>query len=311
MYSGGKSAMLIIFLAAAVCLSLTLPRKSGRDTVIGAREEANIFVSGRMQDTVPAAARDTTFGAVFDEHVAKAVTQQSPPGVLSLFRSDSPTLHDKAERVEINPVHPPGLIYRIQLAVFRNPVNTDYFKGLAPVYGIRAAGAGMTTYYAGMFRRADDARTALVQVREKGFRDAFLVPFSGGRAVSMERARILEKEWGVIPFTPDKATIKDMESDTIPPTLSFRVEVIRSRKPVGEGEYEEIKKLSGTRGLDVETLSDGVIVYLIGNFITYQSAVDYADLLVRNGYREAKVAAWLGKKEIPVETAKQLFNSLK
>lgn len=272
MYSRRKSVMLFVFFTASAFLSFILAQEPGGETVVG---------------------------------------QQPPPGVLSLFRPDSPVLHDKAERVEINPVHPPGLIYRIQVAVFRNSVNTDYFRGLAPVYGIRASGTGMTTYYAGMFRRADDARAALVRVREKGFRDAFLVAFSGGRAVSMERARILEKEWGVVPFTPDKAVIQETEQDTVPPTLSFRVEVIRSTKPVAEGVYDEIRMLSGTRGLDVETLPDGMIVYLIGNFITYQSAEDYADLLVRNGYREAKVAAWLGKKEIPVETAKQLFNSLK
>ena len=49
------------------------------------------------------------------------------------------------------------------------------------------------------------------------------------------------------------------------------------------------------------------IAYLIGNFFTFQSAAEYADLLVRNGYRDAKVVAWLGTKEIPLETAKQFF----
>jgi hypothetical protein len=314
--SGRKSASLFIFLTALVFLSFTLVRNSDAQVNPGSFRKGDSLFSDLQYAGFPAGGESGgLFGSgqeiAVHNHVAKAVSQQSLSGVLALFRTDAPVLHDKAEKIEINPVHPPGLIYRIQVAVFRNPVTTEYFKGLAPVYGIRNPGTGMTTYYAGMFRKADDARAALVQVREKGFRDAFLVPFSGGRPVTMERARILEKEWGVIPFTPDEAVVKDIEADTVPPTLSFRVEVIRSMKPVGEGVYDEMKKLSGSRGLDVETLPDGMIVYLIGNFITYQSAVDYADLLVRNGYREAKVAAWLGKKEIPVETAKQLFNSLK
>jgi len=50
---------------------------------------------------------------------------------------------------------------------------------------------------------------------------------------------------------------------------------------------------------------------LIGKFITFESAVEYTDLLIRNGYREAQVVAWLGKKEIPVDTARQLFENLK
>jgi hypothetical protein len=69
--------------------------------------------------------------------------------------------------------------------------------------------------------------------------------------------------------------------------------------------------MAGRHGLDIQPLDDGNIVYLIGKFITFESAVEYADLLMRNGYREVKVVAWLGKKEIPVDTARQLFENLK
>jgi hypothetical protein len=60
----------------------------------------------------------------------------------------------------VNAAVPPGLIYRIQVAVFRNPVARSFFKGLTPVYGFRIAGNNYTTYYAGMFRRIGDARKA-------------------------------------------------------------------------------------------------------------------------------------------------------
>lgn len=254
---------------------------------------------------------DTTFEAVFDEHVAEAVKQPSAQGVLELFMIREGSDYDPGERIEINPEHPAGLIYRIQVAVLRNPVTISHFKGIVPVYGIRNSKSDLTTYYAGMFRKNDDARKALPLVRGKGFRDAFIVAFSGGKPVSLQRAAIMEKEWGVIPFISVEQLIPETETDTIPPTLSFRVEVIRTPKPVSEESYDEMKTLSGTRGLDIETLPDGNIVYLIGQFITFESAERYADLLVRNGYRDAKVVAWLGKKEIPVETAIQLFNSLK
>ena len=102
-----------------------------------------------------------------------------------------------------------------------------------------------------------------------------------------------------------------MAADTIPPTLSFRVEVSKSKKPLQDDVVEGIKKMAGARGLDIQTLDDGNIAYLIGKFITFESAAEYSDLLIRNGYREAKVVAWLGNKEIPVETAKQLFENLK
>jgi len=288
------------------------PLKANRDTL----KELTMDMQDKSEtpeitETKPLATKvDTTFEEIFDENIVEGLKQPAATGVLMLFDVETKLIHEHGEKIRINPVHPPGLIYRIQTAVFRNPVALSYFKGLTPVYGIRNPSTGLTAYYAGMFRKIEDAKKALPQVRQKGFRDAFIVAFSGGKPVSLERAAILEKEWGIIPFKPDKQALKEIQADTVPPTLSFRVEVVRSKKPVSEEDYEAMKIISGTRGLDVETLPDGSIVYLIGKFITFDSAENFAGLLVRNGYRDAKVVAWLGKREIPVETAKQLFNSL-
>ncbi len=216
---------------------------------------------------------------------------------------------DSGNKIPVNASVPPGLIYRIQVAVFKNPVTLSYFKGITPVYGIRASGASNTAYYAGMFRRIADARKALVTVRQKGFKDAFIVAFSGGKQVSIERAAVLEKEWGKKPFISVQPA-KKSAADTIPPELCFRVEVMRSVKPVKPEVLEEMNRIAGSRGIDTETQPKGPTIYLIGRFITYESASQYADLLVRNGYRDAKVVARLGTKEVPVETAKELFEKV-
>jgi hypothetical protein len=78
-----------------------------------------------------------------------------------------------------------------------------------------------------------------------------------------------------------------------------------------EDVVEGIRKMAGNRGLDIKLLEDKKIDYLIGKFITFETAAEYSDLLKRNGYNEAQVVAWLGKKEIPIETAKQLVEKLK
>jgi tetratricopeptide (TPR) repeat protein len=217
---------------------------------------------------------------------------------------------DKApdEQIEINPSIPKGLIYRIQVAVFRNPVAYSYFKGIVPVKGFSIEGKNLTVYYAGMFRKLADADKALSIVRKKGFKDAFVAALYGGKAVSSEKAAVLEKEWRTKPLT--SIVVKQAPADTVPPTLTFRVEVIRSQKPVKDDIYENISMLAGTRGLEIVTLEDKTMVYLIGTFITYESAEEYADLLKRNGFNDAKVGAWLGKKEIPVETARELFERI-
>jgi tetratricopeptide (TPR) repeat protein len=210
-------------------------------------------------------------------------------------------------KIIMNGEVPDGLVYHIQMGVFSKPVSPSYFKGITPIYAFRVTGTENTIYYAGMFRRISDAGKALATVRSTGFKDAFIAALSGMARVSSERAVILEKEWGNKPF----ATISHSQSDTITPTLSFRVEVVRSVKPLKDDALEGIKKMAGNRGLDILKPDQGNTSYLIGKFITFESAAEYTDLLVRNGYREAKVVAFLGQKEIPVETAKQLVENRK
>jgi hypothetical protein len=214
------------------------------------------------------------------------------------------------ERVKVDAAIPAGLIYRIQLAVFTNPVALSYFKGITPIFGFRVAGTNKTNYYAGAFRRKADAVRALSVVRQKGFSDAFIVSLSDGKPVSSDRAALLEKEWGKKPFPANVQTRIEAPVDTLPPTLSFRVEIMSSPKPVKDDVLDGMKKFAGSRGLDSKMLANGTIIYLAGHFITFDSAEVYAELLEKNGYRDAKVTAWLGKKEIPVETARQLFENL-
>ena len=226
----------------------------------------------------------------------------------SFFEVLAKPVTDPNTKIVIDPKVPDGLIYRIQIAVFRNPVQLSFFKGITPVYGFKIAGTDKTSYYVGMFRKFTDASKALTSVKAKGFKDAFIVALSGNKTVSADRAAMLEKEWGKKPFISDQPVT---HADTITPTLTFRVEVTRSVKPLKEDAVEGIKKIAGNRGLEIIILDDGKTGYLIGKFITFETAAEYSDLLKRNGYKDSQVVAWLGKKQIPIDTARQLVDNLK
>jgi hypothetical protein len=230
--------------------------------------------------------------------------------VFSVFEVVEKPVYTSTDKIAIDPVVPEGLIYRIQMAVFRNPVAPSYFKGITPINGFRVAGKDITIYYAGMFRRSVDASKALSVVKSKGFKDSFVVSFSGSKSISSERAAAMEKDWGIIPLFREADIAKETVIDTVPPTLSFRIEVNRTEKPLSEDVVEGMTKIAGSRGLDIFTDEKGRFVYLIGKFITFESAAEYNDLLVRNGYRESKVGAWMERNEVPIETAKQLFEKL-
>lgn len=236
--------------------------------------------------------------------------EQKSTGVYSQFEVMKGTALQGGQPVKIDPDMPEGLVYRIQMAVLSKPVSSTIFKGITPVFGFRVPGSDAVKYYAGQFRKMSDASKALGVVKQLGFKDSFIVAVFDGKPVSPDRAALLEKEWGGRSLINGPVQNRVNTVDTAPPTLAFRVEVARTDKPVEAVQTDLFRKMAGNRGLDIINATDGKYVYLIGNFITFESASDYADLLVRNGYRDAKVVAWLGNREIPVETAKQLFERI-
>ena len=210
---------------------------------------------------------------------------------------------------------PPGLVYTIQLAAFKNPVKPSLFRGLYPLYGKKNPDNGVSFYYTGLFRINEDARQALPKVRAEGFSDAFIIAMMDDVQVSMERAVMLEKEWAAKPLPVNEpqvnVTNNALSADTLPVgTLTFRAEALRSKKPVKPEVIEKIELLAGTRGLDMIKNNQDETVFLIGNFITFESADEYVSLLIRNGYSTARVAAYVGMQEIPVEAAKELLNRI-
>ncbi len=236
------------------------------------------------------------------------------PQLLSLFEVRQKPAYSDANPVPIDIPLPEGLVYTIQVAAFKNPLNPSLFRGMYPVYGKLKKETGITFYYTGFFRRLEDARQVLPKAREAGFPDAFVIALMNDVRVSMERAAQLEKEWSAksLPFQGESSAAEKESppAETRPVgTLSFRAEVLRSDNPAPEM-IEKIELLAGQRGLDIIKNNEGESVFLIGNFITFESAEDYVSLLIRNGYNTARVAAWVGMYEIPVEAARELLKRM-
>lgn len=240
-----------------------------------------------------------------------AVTPSAPdPGksreVYSLFEVETDPALVRNQKISIDPEIPGGLIYRIQMGVFSKPPDPSFFKGISPVFGFRVSGTESTRYFVGMFRKMADASRSLLTVKQMGFRDSFITAILDGKPVSVERASLMENEWGQKPLVNNTPVQKAGEAAAS--TLVFRVEVTRSVKPVGDEIVESYRKMAGNKGFEIIKAENGTLAYLIGKFITFATASEYAGLLNKNGYRDAKVVAYAGSKEIPVETARQLYD---
>lgn len=228
-----------------------------------------------------------------------------PEPVLGVF-SDN---FDQGDEIPVNPELPEGLIYRIQVAAFRNPKQPGFFKGLGPVSIYRPENSDINFYYIGMFRSKELAGDALVKVRKNGFGDAFILALADGERISMEKAAVLEPEWsGQSLFNKNSPAGQKIVEPAEPPTLVYRIQAMKTAKRNDHEKIELLERLSVNKSYDIIRSDNDQYVHLIGKFLTFESAATYADLLYRNGMKEAKVVAYLGNKEIPLEKAKELFD---
>jgi len=101
------------------------------------------------------------------------------------------TPYSAANPFPVDSLFPSGLLYRIQLGTFSKPVAYDKFKGLYPIYGEKFNTS--IRFYVGNFFDFLHADAALQQVRNYGYKEAYIVAFYNGTRLSLEKAKQLEK----------------------------------------------------------------------------------------------------------------------
>lgn len=94
---------------------------------------------------------------------------------------------------EITPQHD-GVVYKIQFASFKEivPVSDSRFKGLKNVCYNKAG--TFYKYYCGETNSYNEALNYLTEVRNSGYKDAFLVAFSNGASVTVQEARKMSEQ---------------------------------------------------------------------------------------------------------------------
>jgi hypothetical protein len=79
---------------------------------------------------------------------------------------------------------PDGLVFKVQIGAFRTAVPEETFSDMTPVMGERV-GTDLVRYTAGLFTTFDQAAAAKDKVRDRGYRDAFVVAYKNGVRVPL------------------------------------------------------------------------------------------------------------------------------
>ena len=87
---------------------------------------------------------------------------------------------------------PMGLVYQVQIGVYKNPVTAETFKGITPIFS-KTTAIGIT-YSAGIFEKFSDAKQAKEYVLSMGLHDAFVISYQDRKRITLAEAAKLEKK---------------------------------------------------------------------------------------------------------------------
>ena len=109
------------------------------------------------------------------------------------FKIYNQSPYNAAQTFEYDFPLPAGVFYRIQLAVFKNRLAPDHFKGLSPITTEKIPDKNLIRFFVGKFYRFEDARSALVKVRAYGHTDAFIIGYYNGTKGTFTKLQELER----------------------------------------------------------------------------------------------------------------------
>lgn len=205
-------------------------------------------------------------------------------------KSDIPTdfgVVDTMVYSEANPIpiiknQPDGVIYRIQIGAFGTPRPPSFFKNMVPISGMRAG--QVTKYFIGCLIRYDDAEKALLEVKARGFKDAFIVAWYNGKTVTAQRAKSLENE---APETQKSTSSSDDGRNQ--QNILYVVQIGVYKGAIPEAELKTVKTLVAGKEISRKTDAQGLFVYSVGSFSTASEAEKIKDNLVASGLQNAIV----------------------
>jgi hypothetical protein len=180
---------------------------------------------------------------------------------------------------------PLGVVYKIQLAAFSNPVKFEFFKGMVPISAELLTGGRVTKYYAGLFSNQDDADKALPIVRSLGFKDAFIVAWHNGRTVTLTRAKSLEQHQ--VKSTPKDAVRIDIVKDA----KSYVIQLGSYQGRLPADLSQTIRALAPGKDIIRKPDSKDSFIYSIGSYSDINEATRVKDNLVASGIKSAAVIA--------------------
>lgn len=212
-----------------------------------------------------------------------------------------------------------GLLYTVQIGVFRNARTSGDLMNLSPIFEekINLGGNEAVKYTTGLFADYIEAIAAKEKIVKLGIKDAYVVVYYNGKTIPVNQANIMVMNQGSSVITNPKdlninlnsnadqvKTAKDKEKGK-PATVTYKVQIGAFKDQVPNDILDLYIKVAANGGLS-NFIEGEMKVYTIGEYKNYDEATKMKNKLVEQGIKDAFVIAFKGTEKISIESAKEI-----
>lgn len=194
------------------------------------------------------------------------------------------------------------VVFRVQLGAYRRKISKSIF-GVNDVVEIKTDD-GLYKYVAGSYKTFDEAAQRKVDMLLKGFPDAFVVAYKGGKRVPLTSV-------GATPAPRQSLSQEDLTEPNKPMstadkqlvTFKVQVGVFRNEPPA-----EMQEKYNQMKNVQKETTTAGLTRYTVGSSNDYNAAVKLKnEIREKYGIDDAFVVAFFKDQYISIQEALELM----
>ena len=215
------------------------------------------------------------------------------------------------------------MVYTIQLGVFNTMLTPATFGGLRPVIADREAGRSTIRYFTGVFRTLPEAENALIEVNRQGFSDAFMVAYNNNSKIPLNRAIQMEQgrqaavrtdliqstsASGVSPTTEVTRTQEAGRAHEVSDAVVFKIQLGAFAELLNPDVHSSWQKMAGDKNLERIRNNNGLFIYSIGNFNTFEDAVLVRTQVRSQGIPDAFIVPYKNNERIRMEEANDFLS---
>nr|AOE07590.1 hypothetical protein [uncultured bacterium]CBL87478.1 hypothetical protein S18_870_0001 [uncultured Flavobacteriia bacterium] len=187
------------------------------------------------------------------------------------------------------------LVYRIQIGAFEEILPKEIFKGVNDVVFFKGDD-NVYRYNSGAFNNYQQAIFYLKEMRDRGFEDAFIATYKGGKRVGLSNVLSSKNKTSIKSLKKD-ITNQESKISTNEENIFYSIQIGIFSDNISA---EKLKVLSQLKSLKTTKINDKLSSYFIDKIATIETAKKKLSNIKSKGFEKAFIIKTRNGKRVPL-----------